>query len=121
MQIEQRRFKRYVVEENKYEIFSRELGITGNLRDISEGGLAYQYIPDDGGGSTSEIIDILGKNLERLYLPGLVCKRIYDIKELAAARTYKGMEIRLRGMEFTGLSEKQHQKVVDLIRKYETG
>ena len=110
-----------MVKENKYEIFSRELGINGTLKDISEGGLAYQYVPDDGNGSISEVIDILGKNLERLYLPGLVCKRIYDIKELAAARTFKGIELRLRGLEFTDLTEKQQKKVADLVRKYDTG
>ena len=121
MEVEQRRFKRYVVEEDKYEVFSRELGITGILRDISERGLAYQYVPIDGGGSTSEIIDILGKNLERLYLPGLVCRRIYDITELATAQTFTGTQIRLRGLEFNGLTEKQQKKVAELVRKYDTG
>ena len=121
MEVEQRRFKRYVVEENKYEVFSRELGITGNLKDISEGGLAYQYVPDDGEGFKSEVIDILGKNLERFYLHGLVCMRIYDITELAMDRAFTGAEIRLRGLEFTGLSEKQRQKVTDMIGESTTG
>ena len=121
MEVEQRRFKRYVVQENKYEVFSRELGITGNLKDISEGGLAYHYVPIDGGGSLSEVIDILGKNLERFYLQGLICERIYDVTELAADRTFTGIKIRLKGLEFTGLSERQRQKVVKLIGKYETG
>jgi hypothetical protein len=121
LEVEQRQFKRYVVLENEYEVFSRELGIIGNLKDISEGGLAYQYVPIDGGGSLSEVIDILGKAPDRTYLQGLVCKRIYDILEFAADRTFKGMEIRLRGLEFNGLSDKQRHKVAELIGKCETG
>jgi len=121
LEVEPRRFKRYIVEENKYEVFSRELGITGKLKDISEGGLAYQYIPDDGGGSLSEVVDILGKNLERLYLPGLICKRVYDIAELAADLTFTGTKIRIRGLEFTGLSEKQKRKIEVMLEKYQTG
>ena len=121
MQIERRQFERYVVEENGFEVFSRKLGTMGKLKDISKGGLAYQYVPVDGDVTTSELIDILGKNLERFYLQGLVCERIYDITELAADRTFTGTPIRLRGLEFTGLSEKQRQKVAGLIGKYTTG
>ena len=121
MQVERRQFKRYVIEENGFEVFSRKLGTMGKLKDISKGGLAYQYVPVDADVITSEVIDILGKNLERFFLQGLICERIYDISELATDRAFTGAQIRLRGLEFTELSEKQQQKVGDLIGKYTTG
>jgi len=106
-----------VVLENGFEVISRELKITGKLKDISDGGLSYQYTPIVGVGGDSEVVDILGKGSDRFFLSGLFCKRVYDITELAADRTFTGADIRLRGLEFTGLSDKQKQKVAELIAK----
>ena len=117
MEIERRQFKRHVVQEHGFEVFSAELEITGNLKDISEGGFAYQYTPINGGGGSSEVVDILGKGPDRLFLAGLVCKRIYDITELAADRTFTGAEIRLRGLEYVELTEEQKRKLEVLIKK----
>jgi PilZ domain len=120
LQVERRRFKRYVVHENGFEVFSRQLKIQGKLKDISEGGLAYQYTPFNGEATLSEVIDVLSLGPERLYMQGLVCKRIYDIVVLSEDRGFRGIKTRLRGLEFDGLSEKQRQKVVGLIGGYET-
>ena len=121
MQVERRRFKRFVVNENGFEVFSRQLGIQGTLKDISQGGLSYHYTPFNGEITLSEIIDILSTGPERLYLQGLVCKRIYDIVVLSEDKSFRGTKTRLRGLEFDALSEKQQQKVMGLIEKYETG
>ena len=117
MEIERRRFKRYVVAENGYEVFSREIKLNGKLKDISEGGLSYQYTPIIGGGSTSEAIDVLDKGLDSFCLTGLNCERIYDITDLATNRSFKGTEIRLRGLEYVILSEEQKQKLESLLDK----
>ena len=121
MQVERRRFKRYVVNENGFEVFSRQLKIQGKLKDISQKGLSYQYTPFNREQSLSEVIDILGTSPERMYIQGLVCKRIYDIVVLSEARGFRGIKTRLRGLEFDGLTEKQKKKVMCLIGGYETG
>jgi hypothetical protein len=115
LKLEQRRFKRHVVQENGFEVLSREFKINGKLRDISEGGLSYQYTPFDRAGSESEVVDILGTGPDRFLLPGLDCKRAYDITELATGHTFSGTEIRLRGLEYTGLTEEQKQKLAVLM------
>ncbi len=117
MEVERRRFKRHVVQENGFEVLSRELKINGKLKDISMGGLSNQYTPIDGGGAKSEVVDILGKGPDRFFLSGLACKRVYDITELAADRTFTGTEIRLRGLEYFGLTEEQKQKLELLLDK----
>ena len=117
MEIERRRRKRHVVQKDGFEVFSAELEISGKLKDISEGGLSYQYTPINGGGGGSEVVDILGQGPDRFFLPGLVCKRIYETSELAADRTFTGAEIRLRGLEYVGLTEEQTQKLEDLLEK----
>jgi len=116
---ERRQFTRYAVERDEFEIFCRQTGINGTLKDISMGGLAYQYSPSEGDSPPSEVIDILGKSPERFYLQGLVCQRIYDIIELTADHTFRGMEIKLKGLAFTGLSEKQRQQLEDFFEKYD--
>ncbi len=110
-----------MIQENGLEVLSRELKITGKLKDISEGGLSYQYTPIDGGGAGSEVIDILDKDPDRFFLAGLACKRVYEITELAADRTFTGAEIRLRGLEYVGLTDEQERKLEFLLKKYETG
>jgi hypothetical protein len=105
-----------MVQDNGFEVLSLELKIRGKLRDISKGGMSYQYTPPDGAGSTSEVIDILGKKPDRFLLAGMNCDRIYDIAELAADRTFTGAEIRLRGLEYLGLTEEQTQKL-DVLMK----
>jgi len=117
LRVERRRFTRVVAEAKGLQVLSRELKITGKLKDISEGGLSYHYTPIDGGEAPSEEIDILGKGPDRFFLPGLVCNRIYDITELAADRTFTGAKIRLRGLEFPGVTEEQKQKLELLLEK----
>ena len=121
MQVERRRFKRFVVNENGFEVFSRQLGIQGTLKDISQGGLSYQYMPFNGEQTLSEVIDVLSTGPERLYIQGLFCKRIYDLVVLSEDRGFRGTKTRLRGLEFDGLSEKQKKKVLGVIGTYETG
>jgi len=117
LKVERRRFKRHIIQENGFEVLSRELNISGHLQDISQGGLSYQYIPVDGGGSTSEVIGILGKKPDRFRLAWINCDRIYDIAELAAGKTFTGAETRLRGLEYIGLTEEQTQKLELLMEK----
>jgi hypothetical protein len=117
LKVERRRFKRHIVPENGFEVSSRELKINGKLKDISKGGLSYQYTPINGGDSRSEVVDILVEGTDRFFLPGLACNRIYNITELAADRTFTGAEIRIRGLEYVGLTEEQTRKIESLIEK----
>jgi len=120
MSAEQRRFKRYAIKSDGLDVASRDLKVVGKLKNISRGGLAYQYTPVNGTKPDSEMIDILGKGPDRFHVSGIYCKAVYDISELAADQTFTGAEIRLRGLEFTGLTEEQNEMLEFLLEHYVT-
>jgi hypothetical protein len=120
MSAEQRRFKRYTVKSDGLDVVSRDLNVVGKLKNINRGGLAYQYAPVNGTKPDSEMIDILGKGPDRFHVSGISCKAVYDISELAADQTFTGAEIRLRGLEFTGLTEEQNEMLDFLLEQYVT-
>ncbi len=121
MEIERRKFARYIVQENGFEVLSRDLKVVGKLKNISRGGLAYQYTPADGKEIEPEIVDILGKSPDPFYLQGLVCQTVYDISELAADQTFTGAEIRVTGLQYIKLTENQERKLDFLFYNYVIG
>ena len=118
MSAEQRIFKRYAIKSDGLDVVSRDLNVVGKLKNISRGGLAYQYAPINGTKPDSEMIDILGKGSDRFHVSGISCKAVYDISELAAEQTFTGAEIRVRGLEFTGLTEEQNEMLEFLLEHY---
>ena len=121
MTVERRRFKRYAVKEDKIEIFNRKLDLKGVLKDISEGGLSYQYTPVNGADDLKEEIDVISKVPGEVYLQRLKCKKIYDILELAGDRTFTGTQVRLKGVEFEMLSENQMRGLASLLKNQLNG
>jgi hypothetical protein len=110
-----------MVQENGLEVSRRQLGVVGTLKNISRGGLAYQYTPANGEDIEAEIVDILGRGPDPFYLSGLACRTIYDISQLAEGKTFTGAKIRVRGLEYIVLTEKQKQKLDLLLYNYVIG
>lgn len=118
MSIEQRRFTRYAVKEDGLEVMSRELKVVGKLKNISRGGVAYQYATVNGTKPDFEVIDILGKVPDRFSLVGLECRAVYDIATLNEDRTFTGSPSRLRGLQFKGLTAEQEERLAFLLENY---
>jgi hypothetical protein len=118
MSVEQRRFTRYAVKEDGLEVLSRDLKVVGKLKNISRGGVAYQYTPFNGTETDSEVIDILGKVPNRFSLAGLDCRAVYDVATLNEDRTFTGSASRLRGLQFKGLTEEQEERLAFLLQNY---
>ena len=118
MSVEQRRFTRYAVKEDGLDVLSRDLKVVGKLKNISRGGVAYQYTPVNGTKPDSEMIDILGKVPDRFSLVGLDCRAVYDIATLNEDRTFTGSASRLRGLQFKGLTEEQEERLAFLLENY---
>jgi hypothetical protein len=115
---DQRQDRRYRIREVELHVFGHGIRISGPLVNISKGGLAFQFAPGPGKMTECRAVDILGPGPDRFYLPGIACRRIYDISVLAEGRTFSGVESRLRGEQFTDLTEAQTQKLTDLIERY---
>ena len=108
LEAERRQHCRHSVRGNGFEIFSRKNQIFGKLENISKTGLAFHYVPINGGKAEFDTIDIMTTGAARFYLSGLVCRRIYDVSALDEDQTFTGTETRLCGLEFISL-ENNHQ------------
>lgn len=115
---EQRQNPRYGIRKAEFQVFSHGIQITGRLINISKGGLAFEF--ERGSKKTTDCrsIDILGPEPDRFYLPGITCRRIYDIGVLTEGRNFTGVQTQLRGVQFTDLTDEQTRKLTDLIDRY---
>ena len=87
-----------------------------HVKDISTGGLAIEYSPGTDGPFESEAIDISAADYNRFYLPNIACKTVYDIATLMEGRSFKGAEMRIRGLKFIDLTKEQEEKLAILLR-----
>jgi hypothetical protein len=93
----------------------------GKVKDISRGGLVFEYIPRERQNAGSPEIDIFLSG-ERFYLPRIPSKIIYNIKivkEYQGVTT--GIEKRRCGLEFGELSEEQAAKLDFFLENHTTG
>ena len=115
---ERRQHPRYHVRDSEFEVFSHDSKIMGKLNNISQGGLAFQYLPVEGRRPESETIDIMAKSPDPFFLPEVACLTMYDVSVLAEDRTFTGAAARLCGLKFGRLQKEQTQKLTHFIKKY---
>ena len=115
---ERRQHKRYRVREGDFEVFCRDSNITGQLDNISLGGLAFHYSPAEGRRAESETSDIMAKSPDPFFLPSVTCRTRYDISVLAEDRTFTGAAVRLTGVQFYNLGKYQAQNLKLFIKKH---
>jgi c-di-GMP-binding flagellar brake protein YcgR len=110
MKNERREFERYRIPGDTLYLFSNDSAIKGWVKDISKGGMAFEYIPVEGYKPKPKIELILAGDQIPFYLPDMSCKTIYDIKINNNVSTFRGSETRLCGVQYekleTGMKEK---------------
>jgi len=115
---EQRQHPRYGIRKAEFQVFSQGTQVTGRLVNISKGGLAFEFAPGPEKTIECRAIDILGPEADRFYLSGIACRLVYDIGQLAEGRSFTGVATRLRGVQFTDLTDEQTRKMTDLIDRH---
>ena len=118
MKDERREFTRYKLQEDEIQIYSHDLKIDGMLKDMSKGGLAFQYTPIAGKKMDTNSINIFVKGTDRFYLSDIACRIIYDISTLDEGQRFKGTERRQCGIKFVELKENQQNKLELLLKNY---
>jgi hypothetical protein len=118
MKSERRKDFRYKVNDNAFHIFNQDSKITGNLIDISKGGLAYQYRPIKGEAPRSDLYDIISAGSQHFYLFDIICKTIYDTSVLMVNENASDTEKRRRGLQYGKLTENEQAKIELLLRIY---
>jgi len=118
MNSERRKDTRYIVKDKEFHIFNQDSKIAGKLIDISKGGLAYQYKPIQGEKPESNLYDIISAGFQHFYLFDIICKAIYDTRDLLVNQSATDTERRRRGLQYGKLTENKLAKFELLLRNY---
>jgi len=102
-----RRFVRFQVSEDEFQLIRQNNNTIGWLKDISHHGLSYEYIAVEKQQVDLEDIGI--------FLPGLSCKVVYDINVDEESETYSVFNFRRRGLKYRTLTKGQKDRLVHLI------
>jgi len=92
---------------------------TGKIRDISRGGLSFQYLSKvevSDPGSDVNVDMFISDN--GYYVPSLPCRLIYDRRERGAHPTPPGLEYRVCGLAFGDLNTDQTQQIGAYLQQH---
>jgi len=112
--VERRQYRRYRFIGDQVLVFRHSDKKVGWITDMSRAGLSYEYIPTSESKSEKEIIDIFAYGKTRFFLPGLNCKRIYDLNEKATSGSYSPVKFKRCGLECV-FSDKQASRLNELF------
>jgi hypothetical protein len=116
MQADRRQSPRYVPNDDVFVIFSPNYTRLGKLKDVSSGGVAFEYAVL---GEDEEIldsaVDIFASKPDRFLLSRVPCRVVYDTK--TEKPTFGGIETRRCGLKFEHLSQKQSELLNLLLVK----
>jgi hypothetical protein len=87
------------------------------IKDIGAGGLAIEYNPVTDEPLESETMDIMAIDCDRLCLPKIVYKTVYDIPTVMQGRFFSGGVMRIRGLKFIELTKDQENELEILFRR----
>jgi hypothetical protein len=88
----------------------------GRLFDISRLGMSIEYAgPDCVDVGKALDITIVGDSIGNAIVEKIACRPVYDIPTLAHNQSFRGQEMRLCGLAYAGLSQKNHAKLSQLM------
>lgn len=106
-----RQFPRHFVQADKLQLAIRIPNVTPELKNISKGGLAFQYEPVKGRKLNINSISIVSKRPNNLVHLDIACRIVYDILSLEENLSYTGSDKRQCGVCFVNPTESQQRKL----------
>ena len=124
VETERRKFTRFLAQDQAFAVLRPHFTKLGKIKDISRGGLAFEYVAHEGQKRGSSEIDILITG-DRFYLPKIPSKKIYNIKigeenEISIDR-FDRFETRRCGLQFGELTEEQAAQLNFFLKNHTTG
>ena len=116
MEAERRKFRRRLPQELTFAILRPHFTKLGKVKDISRGGLAFEYILNGTQYTGSSGIDIFSG--DRFYLPRIPSKIVYDMEIVGQ---YQDVERWRCGLQFGDLTEDQAAKLDLFLQNHTTG
>jgi hypothetical protein len=118
MEKENRKYRRFCVEQDRVRVSVSDTQKFLTVKDISGGGIKLEYNPQTDGIMGSEMIDIIAMNHYRIFLSKMSCETVYDLPTLMQDSSFRGREVRIRGLKFLDLTEEQENGLKQLIEHY---
>lgn len=115
MNNERRDFVRYRIKPHTIFLYSNYSPVQGWVKDICEGGMAFEYILSDGCEPKPEIRLILTGDVFPFYLSDLFCKTIYDVEVNKNDGSSKGSGIHRCGVKYEKLGPDMQEKLTFLL------
>ncbi len=116
---ERRRLARYYFLDNDVRVFRHINNKFGWITDISGSGLSFEYIPVEELDNRREIVDIFNYSDDRIFLPGISCKKIYEIHVSQKSHIQSPVYFLRCGFK-CDFTERQAYKLEELISSLET-
>ena len=95
-------------------------GKVAKLSDLGAGGMQLSYLPDKSTCNQWTFIDIFIGEPNQVLLSGLACKMVYDVVGLMENGNFSGMDVRLCGIRYNGLTDTQKEKLSNIIENVVT-
>jgi hypothetical protein len=112
---ERRRHSRYAVPEEEIFVMGEFSNTVVKVRNIGCGGVQCEYLSADFADDQRSRIDILAGGNDRSVLSNVACSVVYDIKSLSADGPFTGMDLRVCGLRFVGLTAGQQENLKQLL------
>ncbi|MFH0726735.1 MAG: PilZ domain-containing protein [Pseudomonadota bacterium] len=117
MEIEHRKYARCRVPGDMFYLFSKESAINGWVKDISKGGIAFEFISFEEIQLESKIELILASDKIPFYLPDIACKIIYVTPKNNGGQPFGENRIRRCGVQYEKLNARMNEKLTILLCK----
>ena len=116
---EKRKTARFILKEGAFAAIENGSPKVGKVKDISQGGLSFEYLYDSETDSDAKLVDIwmLGAKYALRDVP---CKKVYDIGSASdyENHTFVSTIMNRCGLQFGTLSTDQSAKLSSFIREH---
>ncbi len=112
---ERRKYKRYSVPEGKIFVFNHFSAKVGFIKDLSRGGLSFEYINLFDEVVDPEVVDLFSYDFNKFFLMGLPCEKIFESKDVEMDG---GHATRRCSIRFLSLDDEQARQLDRLLNNY---
>ena len=121
VETEKRKFERYLAQDLAFAVFRPSFTKLGKIKDISKGGLAFEYVTAEGQMEDSTEIDIFISGT-RFHVTRVPAKTMYDSKVANDDYTFAPFVERRRcGLQFGELTEEQAAQLGHFLETHTIG
>lgn len=118
---EKRKFRRFLAQDMAFAVFRPHFTKLGKIKDISRGGMAFEYVTFEGPKEDTAEMDIFISGV-RFHLPRMPVQTVYDSSVVNDHYTFSPFVERRRcGVQFGELNEEQAAQLKYFLETHTTG